>query len=137
MPEKISPDLQACILCEEVRQEINGNFFLIGILGAITVPTLPVTALKLCLFTRWCCGLGTFKHQYRILLPDNTSVIASSQGEFRLGSVEEHVTQVTLFTNIQFQQAGTHWVEVFLDEALLLRFPLPIRVIPLSAPTTS
>ena len=130
MAEKILPDLQGCILCEEVRQEINGNFLLIGILGVITVPTLPVSAIRLCLFTRWCCGMGTFKHSYRIVLPDNVSVIASSQGEFQLPSVEDHVTQVTVFGNIQFQQAGIHWVEVYLNNELELRFPLPVRVVP-------
>lgn len=128
--EKILPDLQACVLCEDVRQEMNGNFLLIGVLGVITVPALPVTALKLCIFTRWCCGLGTFTHRYRITLPDNTSVIANSQGEFQLQSTEDHVTQVTLFGNIQFQQAGTHWVETYVDNELKMRFPLPIRVVP-------
>ena len=129
MSEKILPDLQGCILCEEVRQEINGNFILIGILGVIAVAALPITALKLCLFSRWCCGMGTFKHRYRILLPDNTSVIATSQGEFELQSVEEHVTQVSVFGNVQFQQTGTHWVEVTVEDQLKLRFPLPVRII--------
>ena len=130
MPEKISPDLQASILCEDVRQEINGNFFLVGILGVITVPGLPITASKLCLFTRWCCGVGKFRHLYRIVLPDETSVIAFNQGDFEIPSVEGHVTQITVFGNVQFQQAGIHWVEVHLDDELHLRFPLPVRVVP-------
>jgi hypothetical protein len=134
MAEQIIPDLQACILCEEVRQEMNGNFMLIGILGVITVPSLPVTALKLCLFTRWCCGAGTFNHSYRLLLPDHTSIIASSQDQFTMPSVEGHVTQITVFGNVQFQQAGTHWVEVHLDDELKLSFPLLVRVIPASTP---
>jgi hypothetical protein len=130
MPEKITPDLQACILCEDVRQEINGNFFLVGILGLVTVPALPIMASKLCLFTRWCCGVGRFKHMYRIVLPDETSVIASNQGDFELPSVDGHVTQITVFGNVQFQQPGTHWIECHLDNELLLRFPLPVRVVP-------
>ncbi|MBI4025555.1 MAG: hypothetical protein HY360_11290 [Verrucomicrobia bacterium] len=129
MSEKILPDLQACILCEEVRQEINGNFMLIGVLGNIAVPALPITAHKLCLFTRWCCGAGKFHLRHRIVLPDNTSVIARSEGEFQLASEEQHVTQVTIFGNVQFQQAGTHWVEVFLDEELELRFPLAVQIV--------
>ncbi len=130
MSDKILPDLQACVLCEEVRQEMNGNFMLIGVLGMLTVPALPITAFKLCLFTRWCCGVGKFKYHHRVFLPDNTSVIASSQGQLQLESVEDHVTQVTIFGNVQFQQAGTHWVEAHLDDELKLRFPLIIRMIP-------
>lgn len=130
MTNKILPDLQACVLCEDVRQEINGNFMLAGILGVITVNSLPITAIKLCLFSRWCCGQGTFKNLYRIVLPDNTSTIASSQGEMQLNSIEEHLTQVTVFGNVQFQQAGTHWVEALVEDELKLRFPLLVRVIP-------
>jgi len=130
MPDKILPDLQACILCEDVRQEINGNFVLLGVLGVLNVPALPITAFKLCLFTRWCCGAGHFRHRYRLLLPDSTSIIAASQGEFHLPSEEDHVTHVTIFPNVQFQQAGTHWVEVHVDDQLHLRFPLIIRLLP-------
>jgi hypothetical protein len=130
MAERIFPDLQACILCEDVRQEINGNFMLAGILGVISVASLPITALKLCVFTRWCCGHGTFKNMYRIVLPDNTSIIASSQGEIVLNSIEEHLTQVTVFGNVQFQQPGTHWVEAHVEDELKLRFPLVIRIVP-------
>jgi hypothetical protein len=134
MANRILPDLQACLLCEDVRQEINGNFMLAGILGVITVQALPITALKLCLFTRWCCGEGSFKNMYRIVLPDNTSVIAASQGEMQLSSVDEHLTQVTVFGNVQFQQPGTHWVEAHVENELKMRFPLVIRLLPQPKP---
>lgn len=128
--EIIPPDLQACVLCEDVRQEANGSFFLVGVLGGIAVPALPVTAQKLLLFTRWCCGAGRFRPVYRLVLPDSTSVIASSQGNLEFRNPEDHVTQVSVFANVQFQQAGPYWVEVMLDGALKLRFPFPVRVVP-------
>ncbi|MFZ4693851.1 MAG: DUF6941 family protein [Verrucomicrobiia bacterium] len=129
MSETIPPDLQTCLLCEDVRQEVNGSFLLVGVLGGIAVPALPVTAQKLLLFTRWCCGVGRFRPTYRFLLPDNTSVIATSQGNLDLRAVEDHLTQVTVFANVQFQQEGTYWVEVMLDNALKLRFPFPVRIV--------
>ena len=126
----MTPDLQACILCEEVRQELNGNFMLIGILGGITVPALPITAGKLCLFTRWCCGVGSYRQSYRILAPDNESIIASSQNDFQITTADIHITHVVVFGNVQFQQPGTYWVEVSLDKEMVLRFPLLVRVVP-------
>ena len=134
MPDKILPDLQACILCEEVRQELNGNFILIGVLSSLVVPALPVTAFKLFLFTRWCCGLGKFRYQNRILLPDQGTSIAQTQGDLELRSVDDHLTQVSVFGNVQFQQAGTHWIEIHLESELKLRFPLIVRVIPPATP---
>ena len=57
---RILPDLQASLLCEEVRQEANGNFFLVGVINLIRVPQLPVVAGRLCVFNRWTAGIGQF-----------------------------------------------------------------------------
>ena len=37
-PTRILPDLQSSLLCEEVRQEANGNFFIIGVIKFLRVP---------------------------------------------------------------------------------------------------
>ncbi len=39
---RILPDLQSSLLCEDVRQEANGNFFIIGVVNFLRVPQLPV-----------------------------------------------------------------------------------------------
>ena len=57
---RILPDLQCSILCEEIRQEVTGNFFLIGVMNFIRVPQVPVVALRLSLFNRWTAGVGNF-----------------------------------------------------------------------------
>ena len=51
-PTRILPDLQSSLLCEEIRQEINGNFILVGVIGIIRVPQVPITAMKICMFNR-------------------------------------------------------------------------------------
>lgn len=128
MSPTISPDLQACLLCEDVRQELNTNFQIFGILGILVVPSLPITAQKLCVFSRWCCGTGVFRVLYKLIAPDATTVLASSQGEVRLGSVEDHITQVTVFGNIQFQREGVYSLEVYLENELKLRILLPLKI---------
>ena len=57
---RILPDLQCSLVCEEVRQEANGNFFQIGVINYIRVPKLPVTALRLTIYNRWTAGIGQF-----------------------------------------------------------------------------
>ena len=52
-------------MCEEVRREANGNFFLVGMIDYIRVPQLPVTAFKLSLFNRWTAGVGAFTESAR------------------------------------------------------------------------
>ena len=46
-------------MCEEVRQEANGNHFLIGVIHYLRLPQLPITAARLCIFNRWICGPKT------------------------------------------------------------------------------
>src|SRR5204863_9372420 len=50
---RILPDLQCALLCEDVRPEANGNCILVGVIGLVRVPQVPVTAFKLCVFNRW------------------------------------------------------------------------------------
>ena len=66
---RILPDLQSALLCEDVRQEANGNFILLGIAAFLRVPQVPITANRLCVFTRWCAGVGNFTETVRVIGP--------------------------------------------------------------------
>ena len=44
---RILPDLQCSVLCEDVRQEVTGNFIALGIIGAIRVPKLPLSLIHI------------------------------------------------------------------------------------------
>src|SRR2546428_7805670 len=129
-PTRIFPDLQCSLFCEEIRQEINGNFILIGVLGLIRVPQVPVTALKLCVFNRWTAGVGAFTESMRLIAPDQTSVLRQSQVKFALPDATQHATNVTVFGQIEFQSPGVYFVEVLVDEVMKLRFPIPLVVMP-------
>lgn len=128
-PSRILPDLQCSLICEEVRQEINGNFILIGILGYIQVPQVPVTALKLCVFNRWTAGLGMFAESVRLIGPDQTTVLRQSQVKFGLQEASHHATNVTVFGQVKFETAGVYFLEVLVDDVMKLRYPVPIVVV--------
>lgn len=129
-PARILPDLQASLLCEEVRQEINGNFFLLGIISFIRVPQLPITALKLCVFNRWTAGLGSFIENVRLIGPDQTTVLRKSEVKFSLQDAAHHATNVTVFGQVEFAAPGVYFVEVLVDEVMKLRFPLVVALAP-------
>lgn len=132
-PTRILPDLQCSLICEEVRQEINGNFIIIGVIGYIQVPQLPVTALKLCMFNRWTAGVGAFTESVRLIAPDQTTVMRQSQVKFGLKEATHNATNVTVFGQIKFEMAGVYFVEVLVDDIMKLRFPLPLAVVPQQA----
>ena len=123
---RILPDLQASLLCEEVRQEANGNFFLIGVVNFIRVPQLPVVAGRLCVFNRWTAGLGQFTENIRLVAPDQTTVLRKGEMKFELRDPALHATNVMVFGNIEFKAAGNYFVEVMVDDVMKLRYPVPV-----------
>ena len=126
---RILPDLQGSFLCEDVRQEVNGNFIVIGVIGYVNVPQLPVVAFKLCVFNRWAAGIGQFTESVRLVAPDQSTVIRESKVKFGLQDPTHNATNVTVFGQVKFEQAGAYYVEVLVDDVLKLRFPIPVRVV--------
>jgi hypothetical protein len=130
----ITPDIQSSILCDDVRQERNGKFILIGLFDAIVVQSLPVRYPRLFMVTRWCSGEGEFKQRTRILKPDQSTVLVEGQNiPIRLPSPEATATNVEVFLNVEFQIEGAHWVEVLLDDDLSVRYPLRVGIAPKTA----
>jgi hypothetical protein len=123
---RILPDLQCSLLCEEIRQEANGNFFLIGVINFIRVPQLPVVALKLCVFNRWTAGVGQFVETSRLIAPDQTTLLRKGEVKFGLKDAGLHATNVTVFGQVEFKAAGTYYVEVLVDDVMKLRYPVPV-----------
>ncbi|MGO8763553.1 MAG: DUF6941 family protein [Limisphaerales bacterium] len=123
---RILPDLQASLLCEEIRQEANGNFFLIGVVNLIRVPKLPVVAARLCVFNRWTAGVGQFIQTIRLMAPDGGTVLNKGETKFELRDPAQHATTITVFGNLEFKTAGTYFVEALVDEVLKLRYPVPV-----------
>ena len=129
-PTRILPDLQCSLLCEEVRQESNGNFFLVGIIDFVRVPQVPVTAFKLSVFNRWTAGLGQFTESVRLIAPDQTTVLRKSEVKFVMKDPALNATTVTVFGNVEFVNSGAYFVEVMVDDVMKLRYPVTVFVVP-------
>ena len=127
---RILPDLQCSLMCEEVRQEVNGNLFLIGVIHYLRVPQVPVTAGRVCIFNRWTAGIGQFTESVRIVAPDQTTVVSKGESKFELRDPAMSATNVMFFGNVKFETAGTYFVEVNVDDVMKMRFPLPVVVVP-------
>mgnify|MGYP000188670394 CR=1 FL=1 len=128
--ENLSPDLQSSLLCDDVRQEINGKFILIGLFEGIAVPAYPAVFQRICLVNRWCCGRGTFKQKSRIIKPDGTTPLAEGK-EVPIKLQDESVTatSVEFFMNVKFETPGIYWIEVLLDGDIKIRYPLKAAIL--------
>ena len=128
-PTRILPDLQCSLLCEEIRQEANGNFILIGVFNYIHVPQVPITALKLTIYNRWTAGIGQFTESVRFIAPDQTTVMRKSEVKFELKNAAMHSDNVSVFPQVEFKTAGTYYIEVLVDDVMKLRYPVPIILV--------
>jgi hypothetical protein len=129
-PTRILPDLQASLLCEEVRQEANGNFFIIGVVNFVRVPQLPVVAARLCVFNRWTAGIGQFVENVKLIAPDQMTVLRKGEMKFELREAGMHSTNVMVFGQVEFKVAGTYYIEVLVDDVMKLRYPIPVIIAP-------
>lgn len=126
METTIRPDLQSALLCEDVRQEIGGGQTLVGVLNVIPAPVVPIGLFKLCLWARWCGGIGVFEQRSRIVAPDESRVIAEAALKFELGDIEAHATNVHVFGGVQLPSHGVYHAEIRIDGELCMRFPIPV-----------
>src|ERR1017187_6750686 len=127
---RILPDLQCSLICEEVRQEVNGNLFLIGVIHYLRIPQVPITAGRICIFNRWTAGIGQFTENVRLIAPDQTTVVSKGESKFELKDPSMSATTVMFFGNVKFEAAGTYYVEVNVDDVMKMRFPIPVVVVP-------
>ena len=127
---RILPDLQCSLLCEEIRQEVTGNLFLIGVINLIRVPQLPVVAGRLCVFNRWTAGLGQFVEVSRLIAPDQTTVLRKGDVRFALQDANNQANNVTVFGQVEFKVPGLYYVEVLVDDVLKIRYPVPVILAP-------
>jgi hypothetical protein len=123
--DSMVPDLQSSLLCDDVRQERNGKFILIGLFDVLGVSGFPAVFRKICLVNRWCCGLGSFEQQSRIIATNGTGVVAEGKPvSISLKDDKAVATNVEIFMNVRFEKAGCYWIEVLLNGDLKLRYPL-------------
>jgi hypothetical protein len=127
---RILPDLQCSLLCEEVRQEANGNFIIIGVINVVRVPQVPVTAFKLAVINRWAAGVGQFRETIRFIAPDQTTVLRKSEFKFAMQDPLLCAANVTVFPQVEFKVPGAYFIEVLVDDVMKIRYPVPVVVVP-------
>lgn len=123
----MTPDLQSSLICDDVRQERNGKFILIGLFDGLAVQNLPTRFPKICVVNRWCCGEGGFTQKTRMIAPDGRTIAEGRDVAINLASTEQTATSVEIFINTALETEGTYWVEVLLNGDLKIRYPITLR----------
>ena len=115
--------LDYTLLCDDVRIEMGNKISLIGIFQNIMVEKLPVSLIKFAVINHWR-GEGNHQTEVRILSPDRSNVVVTSQPttiELAAGGFTDNVS---FFVNVVFPDAGTYWVQTIANGGVIDEFPL-------------
>ncbi len=124
----MTPDLQMSVLCDDVRQEQNGKFILVGLFDVVGMAEVPGVFPRICVVNRWCSGQGEFQETTRIVVAeDGQPVVETKAIPVRLQNPEATATNIAWLMNVRFTRAGVHWVEILLDGDMKLRYPLRVN----------
>ena len=89
------------------------------------VEKLPVSLIKFAVINHWT-GQGSHQTEIRILSPDKSNLIVTSQPttiELASGGFTDNVS---FFVNVVFSNPGTYWVQTIANTVVLEELPLII-----------
>jgi len=111
------------LLCDDVRIEMGNKISLMGIFQNIMVEKLPVSLIKFAVINHWQ-GAGDHETEIRILSPDKTSLVVTSQPT-KIGLAQGGFTDnVSFFVNVVFPSNGTYWIQTIANTVMIDEFPL-------------
>ncbi|MFN3479188.1 MAG: DUF6941 family protein [Thermodesulfovibrionales bacterium] len=129
MAEKMRPQLNFTLLCDDIRQELGGKISLMGIFENIYATSFPAIHPRLAIMNEWADGLGEFEATLRILSPDRKTVLRESVTRLKLVDARFKHRDISIHLNLEFREPGTYWIENYLDGILVNSIPLNVMLV--------
>ncbi|MFN3395185.1 MAG: DUF6941 family protein [Thermodesulfovibrionales bacterium] len=129
MAEKMRPQLNFTLLCDDIRQELGGKISLMGIFENIYATSFPAIHPRLAIMNEWADGLGEFEATLRILSPDRKTILRESITRLKLADARFKHRDISIHLNIEFREPGTYWIENYLDGILVNSIPLNVMLV--------
>src|SRR5437870_5039616 len=115
------------IICDDVRLEMGNKLSLMGLFENIFFQGFPSALLKFAIVNHWI-GNGQFETHVKIVGPDRKDVVVSVPSKFAIEN-NGYADNVTFFTNVTFERAGAHVVQIYIDGNIAVERPLYIHQI--------
>ena len=123
-----SAQLIYSITCDDVRIEMGNKLSLMGIFENVFFQNFPSALLKFAIVNHWT-GNGQFETHVKILAPDRKEIVVSAPSKFSI-EVNGYADNVTFFTNANFERAGQHLIQIYLDGNIASERPLYVHHVP-------
>src|ERR1700722_7429588 len=116
------------IICDDVRIEMGNKLSLMGLFENIFFQNFPSTLLKFAIVNHWG-GSGQFETHVKTLGPDLKEVVVSVSSKFSI-ETNGYADNVTFFTNVSFERAGAHIVQLYIDGNIAAERHLYVHHVP-------
>lgn len=123
------------VICDDVRIEMGNKLSLMGLFENVFFQVFPSALFKFAVVNHWV-GNGQFETHVKILSPDRKEVVISAPSKFAI-ETNGYADNVTFFTNVTFERAGPHIVQVYLDGNISAERPLFVHHVPASPQTVN
>ena len=121
--ERIDPDLQFAVLCDNVASGPGGKPVFVGVFDSFVKPGLVP---QLFVVTRWVNGVGDHTIKIRVLNPELEPIFRTPGMTIKLRDKNARATTRLGFQNFLFPSPGVYWFEILLNERLALAIPVPV-----------
>lgn len=133
-PAATRPVWQYSVLCDAIAQNPNAKLAIIGLFDSIQFPSVVP---QFFIVNKWINGSGAFRESTRLLKPDLSAAGSPLVADVNLRSKTAAATTIHGLVNFAFIDSGVYWVEVKLDDKLVLAYPLPVMQAPSTVQTTT
>jgi hypothetical protein len=113
------------IVCDDVRIEMGNKLSLMGLFENIFLQGFPSVLLKFAVVNHWI-GDGEFETNVKVLSPDRREIVVSAPSKFIIEN-NGYADNVTFFTNVSFDRAGAHVIQIHIDGKLAAERPLYVH----------
>lgn len=122
--DKQKPVLQFSVLCDGVAHENKKKPVFIGVFSNfVRTGVMP----QFVIVNRWIYGIGEFTQKIIIRSSDLKKEVAKLENQkFILETEISGADLASGFVNVNFEKPGVYWIEVYLDDNLVLSYPLPV-----------
>ncbi len=126
MTDKIKPDINFTIVCDDVRQEMGGKISLMGLFENIYAAQFPAFHPRIAVCTEWIDGQGEFEVMMRIFSSDKKTVLRETVSKMNMLNPGMRHRDISVHLNLEFNLPGTYWIENYLDGEMINSIPLNI-----------
>lgn len=114
------PDIEACVICEDVRRELGGMSTLLGFYGLAPNVDIVFKDIKLPLdrisfFLIGGAGEGNFKISFELLTKDGTSFVKTPEGTILIEPTKRKTFLIFSLANQKFPEPGTYKIRLNVD----------------------